>query len=78
MNVNTPPEIEKKKHLGVIRTDDENLIKELKREESMSDPSENDLTEKNEEYRTGRWHPSEHYRFIKGCLQYGNNWKKVS
>ena len=25
----------------------------------------------------GRWNPEEHIRFIKGCLLYGNNWKKV-
>jgi hypothetical protein len=29
-------------------------------------------------YKTGRWHPNEHKRFIRGCLQYGNNWKKVN
>lgn len=29
-------------------------------------------------FKTGRWHPQEHKRFIKGCLLYGNNWKKVS
>ena len=25
----------------------------------------------------GRWNKDEHIRFIKGCLLYGNNWKKV-
>ena len=25
----------------------------------------------------GRWNPEEHIRFIKGCLLFGNNWKKV-
>lgn len=49
--------------------------------ESLSDDigSGNDLSvsENNEDYRTGRWHPSEHYRFVKGCLLHGNNWKKV-
>ena len=25
----------------------------------------------------GRWNPEEHVRFIKGCLLFGNNWKKV-
>lgn len=42
-------------------------------EDSLSQDNSN-----NENYRNGRWQPCEHYRFIKGCLQYGNNWKKVS
>ena len=25
----------------------------------------------------GRWEPKEHIMFLGGCLQYGNNWKKV-
>lgn len=55
--------------------------KEEKIEERMSEAlsdSQMDLSENNELYRSGRWQPSEHIRFIKGCLQYGNNWKKVS
>lgn len=28
-------------------------------------------------YHNGRWTQNEHFRFIKGCLLYGNNWKKV-
>ena len=28
-------------------------------------------------YSTGRWNQNEHYRFIKGCILFGNNWKKV-
>ena len=53
----------------------ENIVKT---DESSEDVvSANDLTANNEDYRTGRWHPSEHFRFIKGCLQHGNNWKKV-
>jgi hypothetical protein len=32
----------------------------------------------NNDFRNGRWQPFEHLRFIKGCLLYGNNWKKVS
>lgn len=27
--------------------------------------------------RQGRWLTQEHIRFVKGCLLYGNNWKKV-
>ena len=30
-----------------------------------------------EENLNGRWNQEEHIRFIKGCLLYGNNWKKV-
>ena len=30
-----------------------------------------------EEILNGRWNDEEHIRFIKGCLLYGNNWKKV-
>ena len=39
-----------------------------------------DLKKNNEEelaYKTGRWTSGEHYRFIKGCLLFGNDWKKV-
>ena len=39
-----------------------------------------DLNKHNEEelaYKTGRWTSGEHYRFIKGCLLFGNDWKKV-
>ena len=28
-------------------------------------------------FRNGRWMATEHNRFLKGCLLYGNNWKKV-
>lgn len=27
--------------------------------------------------KNGRWSPHEHLRFLKGCLLFGNNWKKV-
>ena len=33
--------------------------------------------ENNGDYKTGRWEKNEHYKFLKGCLLYGNNWKKV-
>ena len=33
--------------------------------------------EDNCEANNGRWGKSEHIRFLGGCLQYGNNWKKV-
>jgi len=28
-------------------------------------------------YKNGRWEKNEHHKFLKGCLLYGNNWKKV-
>ena len=34
-------------------------------------------TDEKEENLNGRWNQEEHIRFIKGCLLYGNNWKKV-
>jgi SHAQKYF class myb-like DNA-binding protein len=34
-------------------------------------------SEEKEENLNGRWNKEEHIRFIKGCLLYGNNWKKV-
>lgn len=38
----------------------------------------NKFTQNKEFYNTGRWTQNEHFRFIKGCLLFGNNWKKVS
>jgi len=32
---------------------------------------------KDENYKTGRWLPEEHQRFIEAILKYGNEWKKV-
>lgn len=40
--------------------------------------SELNLNDKSKhEKRQGRWLHAEHFRFIKGCLLYGNNWKQV-
>ena len=33
--------------------------------------------EDNSSRNSGRWGKEEHVRFLQGCLQYGNNWKKV-
>jgi hypothetical protein len=72
----------KKKVIGVIKFENpDNIQKTMinKTNESSDDlGSVNDMSENNEDYRTGRWHPTEHYRFIKGCLLHGNNWKKVN
>ena len=48
----------------------------------QSAPNENpiDYEIKNEDNcsgNNGRWGKEEHLRFLAGCLQYGNNWKKV-
>jgi hypothetical protein len=40
---------------------------------SAKDSSEEDF----KKYNNGRWHLSEHFRFIRGYILYGNNWKKV-
>lgn len=39
--------------------------------------SKPDQTEGNSNERQGRWLQSEHFRFLKGCLLYGNNWGEV-
>jgi hypothetical protein len=46
--------------------------------DDMSMGNDSEENENNEQYRTGRWHPTEHLRFIKGCLMHSNNWKKVN
>ena len=28
-------------------------------------------------FKKGRWNPEEHERFLKGCYEYKNDWKKV-
>ncbi len=35
------------------------------------------IIKKNKINSKGRWIKEEHIRFIKGCLLYGNDWKKV-
>lgn len=52
-------------------------IKKEREEQSFDCDSKESQSDQNENYKTGRWHPNEHTRFIKGCLLYGNNWKKV-
>jgi hypothetical protein len=73
-----PAETEKRKIYGVIKMDPNSNLQNPKHEDSSEENLSGNDNSDNEEYRTGRWHPSEHVRFIKGCLQYGNNWKKVS
>ena len=38
---------------------------------------ENENTDSNNEYNSGRWTNEEHQKFIEGILKYGNEWKKV-
>ena len=43
-----------------------------------NDQIKNQNIEKNNgTHSDGRWNTEEHIRFIRGCLLYGNNWKKV-
>jgi len=47
---------------------------------SLDDKDSNNsinFSDEKEENLNGRWNQDEHIRFIKGCLLYGNNWKKV-
>ena len=37
--------------------------------------NQNEIEDNNSQ--NGRWDKNEHLRFLSGCLQYGNNWKKV-
>lgn len=46
-------------------------------EKSKSSDEVNSEYDKNSNERQGRWLQSEHFRFLKGCLLYGNNWGKV-
>ena len=51
---------------------------EIKNENTAE--NENKIKNENEDEITGqngRWDKNEHLRFLGGCLQYGNNWKKV-
>lgn len=74
---NNQDEIEGKKS-GIIKLKNPNILtNDLNKGSSDDFMSDNEASEMNEDYKTGRWHPDEHHRFIRGCLQYGNNWKKV-
>ena len=78
-------EFEKKKFaneeeylISQINQNDEN---EKSKEEIDQDLNDNDIDFKDDEtmslYKNGRWEKVEHHKFLKGCLLYGNNWKKV-
>ena len=67
-------EIDGKKS-GIIKLKNPNNVSVSNIKESFNEHLSD--SEGNDGYKTGRWNADEHYRFIKGCLHYGNNWKKV-
>ena len=52
----------------------ENNLNTTKNEAGLENEIKND---ENCLGNNGRWRVNEHMRFLGGCLQYGNNWKKV-
>ena len=58
-----------------IKNPQEDLILYINQNNLEDNLSEN-LSEQND-LQNGRWKQEEHFRFIKGCLLFGNNWKKV-
>jgi SHAQKYF class myb-like DNA-binding protein len=52
-----------------IKNENENTVDNEKKNKNEN---EDNITGQN-----GRWDKNEHLRFLGGCLQYGNNWKKV-
>ena len=58
------------------------LLSQREQEIKNENTAENENKNKNENEdeitgQNGRWDKNEHLRFLGGCLQYGNNWKKV-
>ncbi len=49
----------------------------LKKRANSMDKLSSCSDDDNGKFKNGRWLPCEHIRFLKGCLLYGNNWKKV-
>lgn len=64
-------EDEKDNQLGKKRNKENSL------EEYSSDNDNSKFNDENGDYKTGRWEKIEHSKFLKGCLLFGNNWKKV-
>ncbi len=52
-------------------------MKNIKKENFLEIKSKDNTKTKNNNHSDGRWNSEEHIRFIKGCLLYGNNWKKI-
>ena len=53
------------------------LYNTFPRNDDRDSTSKSGDEENEESLQNGRWNSDEHIRFIKGCLLYGNNWKKV-
>ena len=54
-----------------------NLVNSLNNNENNNDSLDLNEDENNNNILNGRWSQTEHFLFIKGCLLYGNYWKKV-
>ena len=51
-------------------------VNDIKTCDDVDEGNNNSLTSSSS-YLNGRWSYDEHIRFLKGCLLFGNNWKKV-
>ena len=51
-------------------------VNDIKTCDDIDEGNNNSLTSSSS-YLNGRWSYDEHIRFLKGCLLFGNNWKKV-
>ena len=52
-------------------------MKNIKKEHFLEKKSKDNKKTNNNNHSDGRWNLEEHIRFIKGCLLYGNDWKKI-
>ena len=52
----------------------QNMSEEKQKNYNIKD---NENTDSNNEYHSGRWTNEEHQKFIEGILNYGNEWKRV-
>ena len=69
---------EEKFHSSVKSIDSINLLNHTRSTDMLEiSNNSNNSNEVKANHQTGRWLLSEHSRFIKGCLMFGNNWKKV-
>lgn len=72
----------KRSHLFVLKKEKKNSWRNKKKLKDEIDKEENDdnievLSEKEIKYKTGRWSEEEHENFLKGLIEYGNDWKMV-
>ena len=52
-------------------------MKNIKKENFLEIKGKDNKKTNNNNHSDGRWNLEEHIGFIKGCLLYGNNWKKI-